>query len=77
MPEKELLEALRPFALYAKQMEKAWGQHDESVFYGIKRPGAHQITYGDFRRAWNVYSRMGQRPLSEGELLEAGEGRDK
>jgi hypothetical protein len=51
----ELLEALRPFALYAEQMAERWGQSDNSAFYGIKRPGAHQITYGDFRRAAKVY----------------------
>jgi hypothetical protein len=48
---EELKAALRPFAEYAKQMEKQWGQRDSCVFYGVKRPGAKQITYGDFRRA--------------------------
>ena len=44
-------EALRPFAEYAVQMEAHWGAHDDSCFYGVKRPGAAQIRYGDFRRA--------------------------
>lgn len=43
--------ALEPFARYARQMQAVWTQRDDSVFYGIKRPGAVQITYGDFRRA--------------------------
>jgi len=47
----DLIEALRPFAEYAKQMERQWTQKDNCVFYGVKRPGAKQITYGDFRRA--------------------------
>lgn len=46
---ERLLEALRPFARYGKQMEKAWTCRDDNVFYGVKR--GHQITYGDFRRA--------------------------
>lgn len=50
----ELIEALQPFALYAEQMEKSWGPRDDSVYYGVKRPGADQITYGDFRRAARV-----------------------
>lgn len=58
MNEQELLKALRPFALYAKQMEKKWGQVDACVRYGVKAEGAHQVTYGDFRRAWNVYRRL-------------------
>lgn len=54
---KELEAALRPFALYAKQQAKSWGHHDDCVFYGIKRPNAHQIKYGDFRFAAEVMER--------------------
>ncbi len=54
---EELRAALAPFARYAHQMRKAWTSHDNSVFYGVKREGASQITYGDFRRASNVYFR--------------------
>jgi hypothetical protein len=44
-------EALEPFASYAVQMRDSWTHRDDCVFYGVKRPGAVQITYGDFRRA--------------------------
>jgi hypothetical protein len=47
----DLLEALRPFAQYARQMRNSWTQQDDSVYYGVKREFAHQVTYGDFRRA--------------------------
>jgi hypothetical protein len=53
----ELIEALAPFAKYAIQQDKAWGHSDNSAFYGVKRPGAHQITYGDFRRAAEIWRR--------------------
>lgn len=48
------IEALRPFANYARQMDKAWTQLDDSVYYGVKRPGMCQVTRGDFRRALQV-----------------------
>jgi hypothetical protein len=48
----ELEAALRPFAAYAKYMaNRGWGHHDSSAYYGVKRPGAPQVRYGDFRRA--------------------------
>jgi hypothetical protein len=49
-----LAEALKPFAEYSEQMQGAWSHRDDSVFYGIKRAGAKQIRYGDFRRALKV-----------------------
>lgn len=54
----EALEALRPFALYAEQMKDRWGQLDGCVRYGVKAVGAHQVTYGDFRKAAEVYFRL-------------------
>lgn len=55
-PASVALAALKPFASYAAQQAAAWDQHDASAYYGVKRPGAHQITYGDFRRAAAVMS---------------------
>jgi hypothetical protein len=51
-----LVEALAPFALYAEQMVASgqWGYRDDCVRYGVKARGAHQVTYGDFRRAARV-----------------------
>jgi hypothetical protein len=55
-----LRNALRPFAEYADQMAMAWNRtNDDSAFYGVKRTGAKQITYGDFRRASRIYASTG------------------
>lgn len=47
----QLEDALRPFAEYARQMERQWTQRDDCVRYGVKAEGAKQVTYGDFRKA--------------------------
>jgi hypothetical protein len=49
----ELEAALRPFALYARQQGPDWCSN-KSVYYGIKRPGAHQVKYTDYGRALEV-----------------------
>jgi hypothetical protein len=54
---EELTEALRPFAEYEIQQRRQWGHSDNSAFYGVKRPGAKQVRYGDFRRASRVFNR--------------------
>lgn len=54
----ELLEALRPFAEYAEQMDKQWGYRDDCVRYGVKAAGAKQVTYGDFRKAARKYREL-------------------
>lgn len=48
---RETRDALRPFADYAVQMETAWEHRGDSAYYGVKRVGACQVSYGDFRRA--------------------------
>lgn len=55
MRDRDIIEALRPFAEYAEQMQAAWKHHSDSVYYGVKREGAKQITYGDFGRAKAVH----------------------
>lgn len=55
---ERLLEALRPFARYAQQMEKAWGYHDDSVHYGVKT--GFSVTYGDYRRAARLVKELEQ-----------------
>ena len=45
----QLIEALRPFAVYANYMGKRWSHRDDSSHYGTKR--GPQVTYGDWRRA--------------------------
>lgn len=62
-----LRQALAPFARYAEQMASAWTSKDGSVFYGVKRPDAAQITYGDFRQAAAVMKANPSEPLASSE----------
>lgn len=69
-----LLAALAPFALYASQMERQWSSRDDSVHYGVKREGAHQVTYGDFRRALRLYRELTGPPQRDGDGGDEGGG---
>lgn len=54
----QLIAALEPFAEYAIQQESSWTQRDNCVFYGVKRDGAKQVTYGDWRNAAAAWRRV-------------------
>ena len=49
------LDALKPFAMYARHMQEQWKHHDDSAYYGVKQEGAPKVTYGDFREAYNAW----------------------